>query len=175
MKDYYAFLFVSSTTLLIILALVFVEPVEQASGKQHSEYGTMVQSVNSQFSSTAVKYLGFGFGLCIIGIFSLCLILGGKKANGKGFRKRDIFLGMALYLLTYIGLVLSSWEYDMIEAPIIGGLPVSTAWMLYGIWFVPVVLIMLYVWGFERFVISPEEEAAFQKIVENRAAKNSAD
>ena len=175
MKDYYAFLFVLSSTLLIILALVFVDPVVEASGKQHPEYGTMLQSVNSQFSSDTVKYLGYGFGLCIIGIFTLCLILGAKKANQKGFKTREIFIGMGLYLATFTALVLSSWKYDMLEAPIIGGLPLPTAWMLYGIWFVPIVLIILYVWGFERFVISPEEEAAFQKIVENRAARNGTD
>ncbi|MEM6800141.1 MAG: hypothetical protein AAF696_01990 [Bacteroidota bacterium] len=175
MKDYYAFLFVLSTTLLIILALALVDPVETASGKLHADYGTMIQSSNSQFSSASVKYLGYAFGLCIIGIFTLCLLLGAKKANDKGFKNRDILIGMGLYLTIFTAMVMSSWEYDSVEAPIVGGLPVPTAWMLYGIWFVPVVLIILYVWGFERFVISPEEEAAFQKIVENRAARNGAD
>jgi len=174
MKDYYVFLLVLAFPLLIIAGLAIVEPVPQASGVVHPEFKTMLHSANSQASSSQVKYLGFAFGISIIAVFGLCLYWGSKRTQQAGFRKRDLWVGMILYLLTFSALVFSSWKYDHIEAPLWGELPIPTAWMLYGIWFVPVVFIILYVSGFRKHVLSEEDEAAFQKIIEERIARQEA-
>ena len=172
MKDYYPYLFSLSLVLLVILALALVPGVPEATGQVHPEFKTMLKSSNSQASSPAVRYLGFAFGLGIIGIFVASLFWGSKRAKDGGFKKSDLLIGLGIYLFTYCGLVFSSWQYDHVEAPLFGGLPIPTAWMLYGIWFVPVVFIYLYVRGFEKHVISPEEEEAFQEIMRNRAQRN---
>lgn len=171
MKDYYPFLFVLSATLLIIAGLAIVDPVPEVAAKVHPTYKSMLQSSNSQASSPAVKYLGFAFGLAIIGIFGASFYWGSRRAKDSGFRHRDLMIGMILYLITYSGLVFSSWKYDQMEAPLWGDLPIPTAWMLYGIWFMPVFFIVLYVYGFKDHVLSPEDEASFHKILAERAAR----
>ncbi|MDW3648991.1 MAG: hypothetical protein R8P61_18115 [Bacteroidia bacterium] len=172
MKDYYPYLISLSLVLLVILALALTPGVPEATGKVHPEFKTMLHSSNSQASSAAIRYLGFAFGLGIIGIFGASLFWGSKRAKDGGFKRSDLLIGMGIYFITYCGLVFSSWQYDHVEAPIWGGLPIPTAWMLYGIWFVPVVFIYLYVRGFEKHVISPEEEEAFQKIIRDRTQRN---
>jgi len=171
MKDYYPFLFVLSATLLIIAGLAIADPVPDTSATVHPTYKTMLKSGNSQASSPAVKYLGYAFGLAILGIFGVSLYWGSRRAKDNGFKLRDLIIGMGLYILTYTGLVLSSWKYDQLEAPLWGDLPIPTAWMLYGIWFVPVIFIVLYVYGFKDHVLSEEEEAKFHEILAERAAR----
>lgn len=170
MKDYYLYLAALTMTLLIIAGLALINPVPESTPVVHPEFKTMLHSANSQASSPAIKYLGYAFGLSILAIFGMSLYWGSKRAKDSGFRIRNIMIGMGLYALTYTGMVLSSWEYDQVEAPIWGGLPIPTAWMLYGIWFVPVFLIVLYVKGFNKHVLSAEDEARFHRIVEKRNA-----
>jgi hypothetical protein len=51
------------------------------------------------------------------------------------------------------------------------GLPPPTAWMLYGVWFVPAVFILLYIWKFHTWVWTPDQDAAFKRLIaEGKAA-----
>jgi hypothetical protein len=171
MKDSYLFLVLLSLPLLIIAGLALADPLPQATGIVHSAYPSMQHSANSQAADPLAKYLGYALGLAILGIFGMSLYWGSRRAKDRGFTLRDLLLGMLLYVLTYSALVFSSWKYDQTEAPLWGDLPVPTAWMLYGIWFVPLVFIVLYVYGFRKHVLSKEDEEAFHEMIKNQAAE----
>jgi hypothetical protein len=53
--------------------------------------------------------------------------------------------------------------------PLYGGFPAPTAWMLYALWPAPLLFVVFYVAAFNRWTFRPEDERAFEEILQRRA------
>ena len=88
-------------------------------------------------------------------------------------KRKKIFtafaLGMVAYFAVYLLLLLSYGNYQRGESSsFFGGLPAPSAWMMYGIWFIPLLISGIYMFKFNDWVLSPAEYEAFQEIVRRR-------
>jgi hypothetical protein len=81
-----------------------------------------------------------------------------------------LLLGGILYLGIFLAMAFS--YRDTIDGPLVHppelflGLPVATAWMIYGLGGFPLFFALLYMIHFDRWVLTPEDHQAFRDAVE---------
>jgi hypothetical protein len=64
------------------------------------------------------------------------------------------------------------WRYaDAMETQYFGGLPRPTAWAIYGIWSVPIIMTAVYVFRFDEWILDNQDMAVFSTLVEERESK----
>lgn len=157
--------------ILIIVAIWLSPAVPGATGTLHPEFKTMLKSGNYTGGSSAIQWLSYLFGLGIIGIFAFCVFIGSRKKDKKIQSKiyRVLFIGFSAYILTFSLMVFSYWNYQETNSTnYFGGFPLPTAWMLYGMWFVPAIITSVYIFKFDDWVLTREEEKQFHEIVAAR-------
>ena len=166
MKLIHALLAVLVSLLLIILLAAVMPEVQDATGVPHPDHynhetnkGMSVSKANiNQVPHT--RWLGYLFGLGVIGLFASFIFIGSRKKGRLTGISKWLTIGFGVYILAYTGMCVTHWNYTNTgEANFFIWMPTTTAWMIYGVWFVPLIITVAYVIGFERWIISPEEEA----------------
>jgi phosphatidylserine synthase len=80
-----------------------------------------------------------------------------------------IAIGAALHVATFLALMATYRTYQAGgDHALFLGLPAPTAWMLYGVWWVPMYFILLYIFAFDRYVFSEADQLRFNEILERR-------
>ena len=51
------------------------------------------------------------------------------------------------------------------EVAFIGSLPAATWWVLFGVYLIPYYFVALYVWSFDRWIVTPESLRKFDQLV----------
>ena len=145
-------------------------PVAIGHGVAHDTYATMQSGGDSQARHEEVLWLGWAFGTLICVFFLLCLAIGGRKNGRMGPIKKYLWAGGIVYCLVFLGMVLSyraSLGRDEIEY--VGNLPAPTAWMLYALWGFPAVFILLYIFRFDRWIYTEEDQRAVDAMMKQKA------
>lgn len=156
--------------LAIVCSLFCTETPEHATGQQHPVYKSMVKSGPQIADSALGKWLSFAFGATIICLFTTTLVIGSRRRQPNPIQRRWLLAGGIFYLLVFSAMCLAYWQYNDGQTTIyFGGLPAPTAWMVYGMWFCPLFFSILYIARFHQWILSPEEEEAFRKIIEKSA------
>ena len=161
--------------ILFIIGLIWVStPPPNATGILHPEYSTMLKSGSSVVESPTVKWLAYLFGLGILGLFAFPIVLATRKKSKEVNQKvnRILLIGFSLYALAFTLLTVVYWGNYGEELTVFGGLPISTAVMIYAVSFVPVLFTVVYVTQFDKWIITPAELEQFKKIVQNRQKQN---
>ncbi len=121
---------------------------------------------------------GFVYGLLSIVLFTAIMALGlrrrGRLPAGSA---RALLCGLALFALVFTLLVRSYVAYGEpgSEPSLFGSFPRPTAWMLYGLWPVPFLFALLYMWNFDRWVISEDEVEEFERLVQESRGERADD
>ncbi len=153
--------------LAIILALAVLPPIPYATGYPHPEIEGLLISKATIDDRADTRLLGFAYGFFIILLMGLMLYTGSLR-NGKPTKMaRHISVGIAAYLLVYCGMVFEHWRYGKGNEDFFYWLPKPTAWMIIGMWFVPLMITFTFYFKFEKYVLSRNEEA---KIINELAA-----
>ena len=153
----------------MLLAVLWSVPSPEAvTGMEHPGFSSMRKGGISLFSEAPTRWLSYFFGLFVIGVFGLSMAVGYRKKSGPANVKYWLWAGYAAYALIYTGMVVSYWRYIGGQSDTIYflGVPAPTAWMLFGIWLFPFFFTVLYIYFFDRWVITPEELARFRELVE---------
>ncbi len=160
----------------VVLAVALTDEPADGRGIDHPGFGTMRQGGDSD-RHDAVLPLGWLYGTLSIvlfaGLMALGLRRGGRLPGGSG---AALLVGLALVVLVFTLLVLSYRAYVAPDAArtLFGSFPRPSAWMLYGLWPVPLVFAALYMRNFDRWVISEDEVAEFEQLVaESRRGRAS--
>lgn len=155
--------------LLVIIMLAAIMPeVQGATGGLHPTHKGMFISPANVDQQTHTRWLGYLWGAGIIALFGALLFMGNRKKGKITIIGKWIAIGIGTYFIAYSMMVFSNWSYgtDM-STDFFGFLPKPTAWMIYVMWFVPVIITASYVLLFEKAIISPEEEAEFHEFLKN--------
>lgn len=128
-------------------------PAPNQGGVPHPEFATMQAGGDADRHSDLLLPV-WGMGALIVTLFVGLLRLGLGTSAGRGAASRWLWAGWALYLGVWSALV---WTYagDMGRADLVlfGSFPPASAWMLYGLWPAPLLLLILYVVNFDRWVL----------------------
>lgn len=162
--------------LILIIALIFSDQPENAIGATDVTYKTMKKSGDTMASMPTTKWLSYFFGLGIVGIFYFVLFMGGRKQQPDLRQKMytAIGVGCIFNLLVYSLMVFSWWDYTQTNSmDYFMGLPKPSAWMFFGLMFIPLIVTYFYITKFSDWVITPEEEKQFSEIVRKRKLRET--
>lgn len=156
-------------------AFLFSDPPANAAGLAHPEYATMLQG-GDPLRHSGKLMLGWLVALGQASLFTGLLVLGIRRGQ-RPVPGRGVFLaGLVAYLAVFSLLMLSyrTFMRDPAGAAdrIFLSFPAPTAWMLYGVWIVPLVFLVLYMVLFEDWIYGPEEERKFQQLLAERRASH---
>ena len=164
---------------LILLSIIIVaiwtstSPIG-ATGAADVTYNTLNKSGGTVASTPYLKTLSYLFGLMIIGLFCLGVFMGAAKKD-KAIQKkiyRVLGIGSFLYLLVYSMMVFSWWDYVATNnMDYFMGLPQPTAWLIFGLLFIPIFMSFFYITQFNNWIITEKEMMEFQQIKERRKNK----
>lgn len=107
------------------------------------------------------------------------LILAGLMLT-MGFTKRKRSRSILIWIWGAIAATIAAWTMlvftygAVIESGVtgyFGGFPVSTAWMLYGLYFAQAILVVFYVMGFHKYIYTDNDKAKFEQILERKKIK----
>jgi len=150
-----------------VVALALIDEPPGLSGRAHPGLSTLRQGGDGAARHQPILLAGWLFGCGVIGCFSALVHFG--AVHGRGRRQLAILLKCVtvLYLGCWSWLV---WAYsaslDDVAPDLILTLPRPTAIMVFVFWPVSMLFGALFVIGFDRWVLSAEEEAAFRHLVE---------
>lgn len=156
---------------LVILALWFSTPPENVAGLTDTSFKTLQKSGETVASKPTSKWLALLYGIGIYGVFMFVLLLGTQKKDITIQKKfhRVILIGIVLHTVVYCLMVYTWWDYVATNSfDYFGGLPIPTAFMVYGVLTMPLFITFFYIKNFNFWVISEDEMVTFRKIVDNR-------
>ncbi|MEL6122337.1 MAG: hypothetical protein AAFQ02_01625 [Bacteroidota bacterium] len=169
MKAIHGVLLCLIALLCIIVGLAIVPPVQYATGFPHPEIkGILISKANIDQQETT-KWLGYFFGLAIIGLMGFLISHGSRKQEKPTKLGRYIWIGIMAYVSVYSAMVFSHWSYVSEDGgAFFGGMPIPTAWMIFGVWFVPLIIMFGFIKEFESSVISDKEVADFKSFLQDQ-------
>jgi len=160
--------------LAVIIGLFVGDAPAMVTGQPHPEYKTMLKGGDSIHASSSSNVLGYLFGLCATLLICLFITLGAHRRGKLTTIKPWLIFGTALYLAVYTFTYLSDAAYvDQNHQAFFLGWPAPTAWMIYAMWFAPLVFVALYVFGFREWILTEEDEARFTEILKARRTRRA--
>jgi hypothetical protein len=160
---------------VVMLFVVGEEPKVEIDGKivatghgtPHPEFGTMQRGGDGIERHSNVMWLAWIYGVLQFILFALLVGLGARKAGRLGYFKKPVVIGFILHIVVFSWLMFSYWQYANGESTtIVGSFPWSTALLLYGLWPLPLFYLLLYVWSFDRHILTNEDMEKFRQLVE---------
>lgn len=161
--------------LLLLLIALWVVGVAlaltpgSAPGSTHPVFGPMDASALPQ-ANEQTWLLGLIFGLLIIAVF-VAMLGFGVGVHDPGPFRLWLIVGGLLYAGTFVFLMFTFRDYEAGKRPFLGAFPLPTTLVLFGLWPAPIFFAVLYVAGFKRWIMTPEDSERFQELVAN--TKNS--
>ena len=162
---------------LVVGASFVVNDGNYNHGQQHPDHGEMNQGGDgARHQHGHTLWLGESLGVLQIVLFVTLLSFGMRSIPRQ---RITLLVGGILYLGIFLAM-LTSYRAT-IAGPLAHppelflGLPVATAWMIYGLGGFPLFFALLYMIHFDRWVLTPEDHQAFRDAVEESRTNSSDD
>ena len=155
--------------LLVLTAVLFFYPDAHVSKvAPHPDYPSMLQST-SQYNA-AGAWLAVAVGLLMISVMILTMMVGMHRPNHKS-KFVSVLLRIAIvYALVWVCIKLTNDAYMAGNSElIIGGFPLPTALLMYGMGIFPLVMLPFYYKYFDRDVYSDADQEKFEAILKQYA------
>lgn len=133
---------------------------------------TMLQGTPGVERQSGVRWWGMAFGVLEIAFFVGCLMISLRPLRGRMLI--FVFLGV-LHVAAFAMMFIADYYYSTGELRIlVWGFPLPTTLMLYGVGGVPLAFILLYVFWFDRLILTPDDMAKLDRIVQEQRQKSEA-
>jgi hypothetical protein len=130
----------------------------------HPDYPGMLRSGANATGGVWTLRAGYLTGLFVIWLLAVTSLVGIRSDDHRG---RRLMIGASLvYAATFVGLAMSYSRYaaEGFTGTILG-FPPPTAWMLYGMWHVPWLMVFVYVVLWDSVSMPPESVARFDELL----------
>lgn len=163
--------------LLAIITIAFFIPGSSApTAAIHPQIDSMLKSSGGYAGKPGTLFLAFGIGLLMISIMSLAVLAGWRKAGSLGKSGKWLIAGCIGFVGVFCALTFTYWQYaNGISDTFIGGFPLPTAWMLYGMWPFPLILLGIFIYNFDRWFLTEPDLAQFQSLLAARQSESEKD
>lgn len=154
--------------LLVFLGIIFIPDNSIPMLKAHPDYPPMTQSVH-QITQDSVAYpMAIGLAFSIILIMGILAIMGNRKHGEWGKISYWLIGGLVLYAFAWGIMIWTHYGYQTSgDHRFWGGFPLPTAWMIYVIWFLPILPMAAYFFLFKSWIWRDQDETRFQELVQN--------
>ncbi len=163
-------------TALVVGAILLAPGAEIAEHVPHPRVGAMFAGGDGAARHDSTLALGWVFGTLQLLFFAALMALGvRKKGSLRGFLPTLGFCtGVQLVLWTSIVLTYRSYAAGS-ESVLILGMHASTALVMLGFWPLSAIYTVAFVAGFDRWVLTPEDEAEYERLLAARGRSGSRD
>jgi hypothetical protein len=146
---------------VLLVAIVGGEAVPPL--RPHPEHPSLLQATDGARRVAPVFALGALFGFLQIAFFGVCFALGMRRRGSLGPVARPLALALLGYAAVFAALLVSYRRFLMDETPaLVLGFPAPTAWMLFGLWPVPLLFVWIYLRHFDGWVV---DEAEIERVL----------
>ena len=146
--------------------------VHQGHGIPHPKFESMLVGGPGPERHAGLLWLGWVFCTLQVFFFVGLLALGLRRRERAGPWIKPLAMGLLLYLAVFTMLMISYRHFMVSEShDLFLGFPIPTAWMMYGIWFVPIAFILLYVIAFPRLIWTDADQKQLDQIVAKQQAE----
>ena len=135
----------------------------------------MLNSTGVAAETPMMVVLGSLFGILTVAFIGL-LVWGGLLKGGKETPlARRMLIAFGGYILVFVALfwTYSRYIFDPFGSGTFGGFPVTTAWLMYGVWFFPLVFVWLYASMFNKWVLDAEDIKRFDQLIKQGENKEA--
>ena len=159
--------------------LLLVEEAPNSRGVPHAQMSTLLQGGDGLDRHGDLLFIGWLFGALVIALFFSLMLLGLRRSGREVSGKLTLGVSLTAYLAVFTALFLSYRSYARDAAAgdavpeLVGSFPLPSAWMLYGVWVVPVIFIVLFIVRFDRWILSSSDLDEFHSLVANRRSEES--
>jgi hypothetical protein len=158
------------TAMLIALAAALATPEPPGGhGVDHPVHAQMRAGGDGAARHAPVLWIGWAFGAAQIAFFVGVLALGASKAGRLRGLGAPLLLGGLVFAAIWTAMILAYRAYAHQSAPaLILAFPLPTALMLFALWPMPIFFILLYFFGFNRWVLAPEDRRALDELLRRK-------
>ena len=154
---------------LVVVGIMFAPGADIAAHLPHPRIGAMFSGGDGAARHASTLVLGWALGAIQLLIFTTFMALGIRKnASRRGFV--PTLLGCtAMLLVLWTAVVVTYGNYAKgSEDILVLGMHASTALVLLGFWPLSTIFTVAFVIGFDRWVYTPEDDAAFERLLAER-------
>jgi hypothetical protein len=164
------FLFATSALLLIVIIAGFMLPrSSRPSAGPHPQYRSLDRS---GVDSADTLGWGYAMGIAILATMGASVILGVARKGRTGPLARWLGAGFVCLAMIFTALVASYRQYAAgTDTDLLLGLPEPTAWMLYGVWLFPFLMVLAAVALFDTYFSEQDARDFDQRVRQNRSRR----
>ncbi len=139
----------------------------------HAQFpDSMLQGTPGVERQTGVRWWGLAFGVLEIAFFVGCLMISLRPVRGR--MRIFVFLGV-LHVAAFVMMFVADYYYSIGELrTLVLGFPLPTALMLYGVGGVPLAFILLYMFWFDRLILTADDMAKLERIIQEKRQQSEA-
>ncbi|MEL6590466.1 MAG: hypothetical protein AAFQ87_02755 [Bacteroidota bacterium] len=154
---------------LFFVALLMIPDGQRPMVEAHPDFPILTKSAH-RISDNPIAYsLGIGLVFSIIGLMAVLVLMGNRKSGRFGTISKWLGGGMLLYAVAWGIMLVSYGQYQQSpETSFWGGFPAPTAWMLYVVWFWPIVPMGIYFAHFKGWIWRSEDQTRFEQLVQQQ-------
>lgn len=142
------------------------EPVIASHGVAHPTVSTMLHGGDGVMRYQPIRIATWVFALGMITFFTSLLMFACRKRERVGRIAWLLLVVFSLHLASMIGMLVSYEAYLHDPDPALyAAFPAPTAWMMYVLWPMPLLFVLLFVVGFDRWIYRPEDEQAIAELM----------
>jgi len=150
----------------IFAIILCLSPSSGGDGFTHPEHSTMRRGGDGVERLRGVHVFGWIFGILHFCICVGLVVMGANKYGRLGILKRPILIGLVLNVLLLCAMMAVYWKFAREgSSDLLGSLPWPTALMMYGLWPTQLIFVFIYVWGFDRWIFTDQDEEEFRQLV----------
>lgn len=150
----------------VLLYAVFSPDEQYPGAATHPEQSEMhVAGAAAAFDAEMIVP-GAIAGVLVITVYLLCLLLGAGKNGASRTFVGVVAASSCLVIGSFLAMAFSFGDYVRNPSPsLVGGFPIPTAWMVFGVWMSPVVFLAVYVAGFRRWVMTDDDRKRLDALI----------
>tara|TARA_B100001123_G_C15324300_1_gene1028989 strand:+ start:20 stop:589 length:570 start_codon:yes stop_codon:yes gene_type:complete len=135
----------------------------------HDTHPSMLIGGLGKQRSRPIFFLASLFGILAF-LFIITIIFYGMRTKAPARNPKKWLLYCSIVVVfTFFGVLYSYWNYiNNLELVLFGSLPISASWVVYGIWFTPILFSLVYIFGFEQFIWNKNDEEQFQNLLKRK-------
>ena len=160
-----------------VLIYAIVSPDLPSPGADiHPEQKQMHVAGRSAEYDADMTGLGAITGVLMITVFVLALLLGAGHNGADRHSVQIVAVCCSLPVGTFVMMTMSCHDYVHDPSPHLAvGLPVPSAWMIFGVWLTPLSFLAVYTAGFRRWVMTTEDRERLQALLALRGQDTPSD
>ncbi len=161
---------------LVLVIILSVGETTNSHGFNHETIPQLQQGGSGWGRHGRLLWAGLAFGLLQIFFYVACLALGAQRQGQLGPLKWPLLIGGLIYSAIYSAMILAYRTYAAeLDHSLVWIFPLPTALMLFGLWPAPALFIVLFIWGFDRWIMRPEDHERFRQIIAARRQREGGD